>query len=42
VLKIHYLTEEERRMWRDELAPVYQKYVDFIGEDLLNELLEKE
>ncbi|KMJ57755.1 C4-dicarboxylate ABC transporter [Bacillus sp. LL01] len=42
VLEIHFLSEEEKDVWREELVPVYQKYSDFIGDGLVDELLEKD
>lgn len=41
-LEIHFLTEEEKQLWRNELTPVYQKYSNVIGEELVNELLYRE
>ncbi|NLP51411.1 TRAP transporter substrate-binding protein [Bacillus sp. RO1] len=41
VLEIHYLSELEKQIWREELNPVYQKFKQVIGEDLVNGLMEQ-
>ncbi|MFC0559336.1 TRAP transporter substrate-binding protein [Halalkalibacter alkalisediminis] len=35
---IHYLSVEEKELWREQLDPVYQKYAGTIGEEIMNEV----
>ena len=42
---IHYMSEEEKQLWRAQLEPVYLKYAGTIGEEIMNEVylnMEKE
>ncbi|WP_332632624.1 hypothetical protein [Halalkalibacter flavus] len=38
---IHYLTDEEKRVWRERLEPVYQKHAHVIGKEIMNEVLKE-
>lgn len=35
---IHYMSEEEKHLWREKLEPVYQKYAHSIGTEIMEEV----
>lgn len=37
-IDIHYLTDEERLLWKEALKPIYQKYEPIIGPRLMEEV----
>ncbi|MFQ3544334.1 DctP family TRAP transporter solute-binding subunit [Halobacillus rhizosphaerae] len=37
-LKIHYLTNEEEKRWKEALGPVYHKAAPIVGKKLMNEV----
>lgn len=38
VTEIHYLSDSERRRWKEVLKPLYDKYEPIIGEEIMEEL----
>lgn len=37
-LEIHYLTENERDLWKEAMKPIYDKYEPIIGEEIMGEV----
>ncbi|WP_209123127.1 DctP family TRAP transporter solute-binding subunit [Alkalihalobacillus sp. BA299] len=38
-LEIHYQTESEKKIWRQALKPIYDKYGQIIGDELMKEVI---
>ena len=38
VIEIHYQTEQEKALWKQEFKPLYERFQNMIGPELMEEL----